>query len=119
MVMVKKLSLVAIGAVTLLLILVGSSSEAEADMYIKIGDIKGEALDKDHTAWSDLMSFSQTIRLQDDVTISPGETRRRGDVVLEDIVVSKELDQRNLIKQALNLQNQFCRERFSLKSRFI
>jgi len=92
MVMVKELSLVAIGAVTLLLILVGSSSDAEGAAYIKIGDIKGEALDKDHTAWSDMMSFSQTIRLQDDVTLSPGETRRRGDVILEDIVVVKELD---------------------------
>ena len=90
--MIKGVGLTAIGAISLLLILVGSSSEAEADMYIKIGDIKGESVDKDHTAWSDLLSFSQTIRLQDDVTISPGETRRRGDVVLEDIQVTKELD---------------------------
>ena len=92
MVMVKELSLVAIGAVTLLLILVGSSSDAEGAMYMKFEGIDGEAKDAAHKEWSDMMSFSQTIRLQDDVTISPGETRRRGDVILEDIVVVKELD---------------------------
>jgi len=40
MVMVKELSLVAIGAVTLLLILVGSSSDAEGAMYMKLRKMK-------------------------------------------------------------------------------
>ena len=90
--MIKGLGLTAIGAIALLLILVGSSSEAEAAAYMKIEGIDGESKDTAHKEWSDLMSFSQTIRLQDDVTISPGETRRRGDVILDDLVLVKELD---------------------------
>lgn len=66
-----------------------SSSGAPTSMYVKFEGLDGEAEDKDHKGWSDILSFSQGQRLQDGGT---GPTRRRGDVVVEDIVVVKELD---------------------------
>ncbi len=57
--------------------------------YIKFDGISGECKDKDHKGWSDLISFSQPIFKPGSGT---GSTRRRGDVVLEDIVCMKELD---------------------------
>jgi type VI secretion system secreted protein Hcp len=57
--------------------------------YIKFEGIDGEAQDKDHKAWSDLISFSQGISKPGAGT---GATRRRGDVILDDIQLSKELD---------------------------
>lgn len=58
--------------------------------YIKFDGIDGEAQDKDHKGWSDLASFGQPIHKP--MGGATGATRRRGDVVLEDIVCSKELD---------------------------
>ena len=57
--------------------------------YIKFDGVDGEAQDKDHKAWSDLVSFQQPIHKPGSGT---GATRRRGDVVLEDITCVKELD---------------------------
>jgi len=57
--------------------------------YIKFDGVDGEAQDKDHKNWSDLVQFSQAIHKPGTGT---GSTRRRGDVVLEDIVLVKELD---------------------------
>lgn len=57
--------------------------------YIKFAGVDGEAQDKDHKGWSDVISFSQPITKPGSGT---GATRRRGDVVLEDISVTKELD---------------------------
>lgn len=57
--------------------------------YIKFDGIDGEAQDKDHKGWSDVTSFNQVIHKPGHGT---GATRRRGDVVLEDILVVKELD---------------------------
>jgi type VI secretion system secreted protein Hcp len=57
--------------------------------YIKFDGVDGEAKDKDHKGWSDLASFSQPIHKPGQGT---GATRRRGDVVLEDLVCVKELD---------------------------
>ena len=58
--------------------------------YIKFDGIDGEALDKDHKGWSDLASFGQGCNQPGGG--ATGATRRRGDVVLEDISCSKELD---------------------------
>jgi type VI secretion system secreted protein Hcp len=58
--------------------------------YIKFDGVDGEAQDTDHKGWSDLASFSQG--LQQPGGASTGPTRRRGDVVVEDIMVNKELD---------------------------
>ena len=58
--------------------------------YIKFDGVTGEAQDKDHKGWSDLASFSQGISQPG--RASTGPTRRRGDVVLDDVVCTKELD---------------------------
>lgn len=57
--------------------------------YIKFDGVDGEAQDKDHKGWSDLASFGQAIHKPGAGT---GPTRRRGDVVLDDLVCVKELD---------------------------
>ena len=58
--------------------------------YIKFDGIDGEAQDKDHKAWSDLASFGQGLHQPGGG--ATGATRRRGDVILDDIACSKELD---------------------------
>jgi type VI secretion system secreted protein Hcp len=57
--------------------------------YIKFAGVDGEAQDKDHKGWSDIISFTQPIHKPGSGT---GATRRRGDVVLDDVTVVKELD---------------------------
>ena len=57
--------------------------------YIKFDGVDGESQDKDHKNWSDLQAFSQSIHKPGGGT---GATRRRGDVVLEDISCVKNLD---------------------------
>ena len=58
--------------------------------YIKFDGVDGEALDKDHKAWSDLASFGQALHQPGGG--ATGATRRRGDVIMEDLSCSKELD---------------------------
>jgi len=58
--------------------------------YIKFEGVDGEAQDKDHKSWSDLLSFSQG--LTQPGAGATGSTRRRGDVIVEDIASVKELD---------------------------
>lgn len=58
--------------------------------YIKFDGIEGEAKDKDHDAWSDILSFSQGCSKPGGGATGP--TRRRGDTVLDDIIIVKELD---------------------------
>ena len=58
--------------------------------YIKFDGVDGEAQDKDHKGWSDIMSFGQGLHQPGGGATGP--TRRRGDVILDDISVSKELD---------------------------
>jgi len=83
--------------------LFGSSSDGTPDvtisstdgatgsrMYIQITGIDGEATDKDHKDWIEVLSFS--MGMADPGGGAIGATRRRGDVVMEDIVVVKELD---------------------------
>jgi type VI secretion system secreted protein Hcp len=65
------------------------SNTSGVEMYLKFDGVDGEAQDKDHRGWSDLYSFNQGMS---NPTIDGRSGRRRGDVVLEDIVVVKELD---------------------------
>jgi len=58
--------------------------------YIKFDGIDGESMDKDHKSWSDVLSFNQG--LVQPGSSATGPTRRRGDVIVEDIGVVKELD---------------------------
>ena len=78
-------------AATALAVLVGTMlvPRTWAAAFIKFDGVDGEAQDKDHKGWSDLASFQQAIHKP---SAGTGATRRRGDVVLEDIVCVKELD---------------------------
>ena len=58
--------------------------------YIKFDGVDGEAKDKGRKNWSNLTSFGQG--LHQPGSGSTGPTRRRGNVILDDITVSKELD---------------------------
>ncbi len=58
--------------------------------YIKFDGVEGEAQDKDHKGWSDLASFGQGVHQPGGG--ATGATRRRGDVIIDDISCSKELD---------------------------
>ncbi len=58
--------------------------------YIKFDGVDGEAQDKDHKGWSDIASFGQGLNQPGGA--ATGATRRRGDVVMDDISISKELD---------------------------
>jgi type VI secretion system secreted protein Hcp len=58
--------------------------------FIKFDGIDGEAQDKDHKGWSDLLSCSQVIHKPG--AGATGQSRRRGDVILEDIQCTRELD---------------------------
>jgi type VI secretion system secreted protein Hcp len=58
--------------------------------YIKFDGVDGEAMSKGHDGWSEIVSFNQQI-----TSPSSGATdisRRRGDVILEDIIIVKAID---------------------------
>jgi hypothetical protein len=59
--------------------------------YIKLGDIKGEATDRGHEGWIDILSVSHSITRPMSSGIS-GSTRQRGSVTFGDVVLVKELD---------------------------
>jgi type VI secretion system secreted protein Hcp len=59
-----------------------------AAAYIKFDGVDGEAQDRDHRSWSDLISFSQGQL----VPTAAATNRAAGRVVFEDIVIAKELD---------------------------
>ena len=56
--------------------------------YIKFDGIDGEAQDNDHKGWSDLLSVSDALSQIRTQT----EARRAGDIIIEDILITKELD---------------------------
>lgn len=64
------------------------SSTASAALYIKFDGIDGEAKDKDHKDWCDVLSFSHGFSKPQD----PNASRRRGDVIVEDFVLLHEID---------------------------
>jgi type VI secretion system secreted protein Hcp len=64
--------------------------QSQAAAYIKFDGVDGEAVEQGHTAWSDLVSLSQGLHQPGGG--ATGQSRRRGDVVLEDVTCVKELD---------------------------
>ena len=54
--------------------------------YIKFDGVDGEAQDKDHTGWSDLLSFSESSNIRED------SSSNRNQYEVLDIVIVKELD---------------------------
>jgi type VI secretion system secreted protein Hcp len=59
--------------------------------YIKIGDIKGEAVDSKHKEWINVLSVSQSLSRPMSAGIS-GSTRQRASVSCGDVLVVKEMD---------------------------
>ena len=59
-------------------------------LFIKFDGIDGEAQDKDHKGWSDVLSFSWGLHKAG--SGATGQTRRRGVVTVEDVVCTKEYD---------------------------
>jgi type VI secretion system secreted protein Hcp len=59
-------------------------------LFIKFDGIDGECNDKDHKNWSDLLSLSWGLHKAG--AGATGQTRRRGVVTVEDVIVTKELD---------------------------
>lgn len=58
--------------------------------YIKFDGVDGECQDKDHKAWCPILSFSQGLHKPGGG--ATGSSRRRGDVILDDVLVTKEVD---------------------------
>ncbi len=69
---------------------VSSTGTAGGNMYLHVTGIDGEATDVDHKDWIEILSCS--MGMADPEAGATGTTRRRGNVVIEDIVVVKELD---------------------------
>lgn len=88
--MKKELSLASIAVCAAALALVGFVDDAEAAAYIKFDGVDGEATDKEHKDWINLLSFQQTISRESSAT--SGSTRARSSAVFEDIVLTKQLD---------------------------
>lgn len=59
-------------------------------LFIKFDGIDGEAQDKDHKNWSDILSLSWGLHRAG--AGATGQTRRRGVVTVEDVVCTKEYD---------------------------
>ena len=59
-------------------------------LFIKFDGVDGEAQDKDHKAWCDVLSFSWGLHKAG--AGATGQTRRRGVATVEDVVCTKEYD---------------------------
>ena len=71
-------------------------------IFIKFDGIDGECKDETHEKWIDVLSvsFSSTRAIPSGAT---GQTRRRANVVLDDLMVAKEMDSASLaIQEAVN-----------------
>jgi type VI secretion system secreted protein Hcp len=64
------------------------SGGGQAAAFIKFDGVDGESQDQDHRGWSAIASFHQVMHR----TTGTDPTQPRGTVVLEDILVVKELD---------------------------
>jgi type VI secretion system secreted protein Hcp len=62
---------------------------AAVDMYIKLPDIDGESLDENHDKWIDVLSIDWGAHKP---TAGQNAARRRGDVIVEDLTMTKEYD---------------------------
>ena len=59
-------------------------------LFIKFDGIEGEANDKDHKSWTDVLSFSWGMHKAG--AGATGQTRRRGVATVEDVSLMKEFD---------------------------
>jgi len=83
-----KIQLCSLIVVFTLLTIALAASDVYGAAYIKFDGIDGEAQDKEHKGWSDLLSVSDALSQIRTQT----EARRAGDIIIEDILITKELD---------------------------
>ncbi|MDC0268245.1 type VI secretion system tube protein Hcp [bacterium] len=77
--------------VTSILLAITITLGANASAYMKIDGIDGEAVDKDHKGWSDIMTFEQGLRKQ--VASTGGKKGKRPSTASwSNVIVTKELD---------------------------
>jgi type VI secretion system secreted protein Hcp len=93
--MTKTQNLLAISGAAVLLAFVGTMAEADAAAFMKLGDIKGEATDKDHIGWIELDSFECGI--DNTQKHRPGEKGGTEDInigvgELQECTISKSMD---------------------------
>ena len=62
--------------------------------FIRFEGVDGSATERNHKAWSDIESFN--LGMHQPGGTSAGQTHRRGDVVVDDMIVSKKLDKAGL-----------------------
>ncbi len=96
--------------VLVFILVLGMTSFANAAAYLKIGDIKGEAVDHDHKDWIIIESMSSPItRAIVDVDSTTGQCSAglRGGPTPGDVVVVKELD-----KSSPKIQEAVCNGTF-------
>jgi type VI secretion system secreted protein Hcp len=78
------------------------AASAQAAIFVKFDGIDGEARDRDHLNWSDVLSVNESLTLPDGG--ATGSTRTRGAARYQDIVLSKELDKASVkLREALAL----------------
>jgi type VI secretion system secreted protein Hcp len=68
---------------------VSTPPTAAVDMYIKLPDIDGESVDENHDKWIDVLSIDWGAHKP---TAGKNAERRRGDVNLEDLTMTREYD---------------------------
>lgn len=91
----KTTQLLAISGLAVMLTVVGANAEADAAMFMKLGDIKGEATAKGHEQWIELSSFQCGI--DNAQNKNPGEKGGTADInigvgELQECTVSKSVD---------------------------
>ena len=69
---------------------VTSEPIVHSSAYVKFEGVDGESKSVGHENWSEIVSFNQAVSRPTGATTST--TRRRGDAILEDIVLVKQLD---------------------------
>lgn len=88
--MKKEFTLLGIITFALAILFIGNISDVEAAVFIKFDGVDGEASDKNHEKWIDVLSFSQQISREQN--FDSGAARQRSSVTFGDIMVVKELD---------------------------
>jgi len=112
--MKKELKIATITICTLSLVLVGYFNYADAAAYIKYDGVDGEAADKDHSGWIDVLSVSQSISRSMDSGLS---ARSSGAASFSDITVTKELDKSSpKLAEAVAMGKVFPKVEFHLTS---
>lgn len=87
----KQPIILSICSIVTVMLIAGTVPEADAAAFMKLGDIKGEATDKEHKDWIIIESMSSAIYR----SVPEGAKdvqRSRGDTTLGDVVVVRELD---------------------------